>query len=188
MTLTPKATAVCAPGLIQIKRHFSVSAIVLIKMLRDSAMSNQKLFNRYHAVQEWSRVVAHRCLHWTGTLSWKREATLLLSVWMALVAGYLTAFNFASHAVQDLVNTCTARLEVEFENAEIDSLPETLPRSLCECVAHNLLDKNGLVLLAMVNKHLLEPMALEPVTQKDEEACINALWQPNDELAKRMSR
>jgi hypothetical protein len=174
--------------LIQIKRHFSVSAIVLINMLRDSAMSNHKLFNRYHAVQDWSRLAAHRCLHWTGMLSWKREATLLLSVSVALMAGYLMVLNFASHEVQDLVNTCTARLEVEFENAEIDSLPETLPRSLCECVAHNLLDKNGLVRLAMVNKHLLEPMALEPVTQKDEEACINALWQPNDELAKRMSR
>ncbi|MNR67375.1 hypothetical protein D3C85_1913300 [compost metagenome] len=54
-------------------------------------------------------------------------------------------------------------------------------------MAHHLVDKNGLVRLAMVNKHLLEPMALEPVTQKDEEACINALWQPHDELARRLS-
>jgi len=29
-------------------------------------------------------------------------------------------------------------------------------------------------------------MALEPVTENDEEACINTLWQPNVELAKRL--
>ncbi|MBZ9783665.1 hypothetical protein K9857_19225 [Pseudomonas sp. REP124] len=150
-------------------------------------MSNHKFFNRYHAVQDWSREVAHKCLYWTGFIHWKREATLLVSVSVALMAGYFVVFNFASHEVLELVNTCTARLEIEFEDAEIDSLPDTMPRSLCECVAHHLLDKNGLVRLAMVNIHLLEPIALEPVTQKDEEACINALWPPHDELARRMS-
>lgn len=142
-------------------------------------MSNHKLLSWYHAVQHWSKY-----LHWTGTLSWKREATLLLSVWMALVAGYLTAFNFASHAVQDLVDTCTARLVIEFENAEMESLPRALPRSLCECMAHSFLDKNGVVRLAMLNQHMLDPMALESVTEKDKEACINALWLSTFELAK----
>ena len=156
----------------------------MIKMVRDSVMSNHKLFSRCQAIQDWSKATAHRYLHRTGTLSWKREATLLLSVSMALMAGYSTVFNFASHAMRDLVDTCTLRLEIEFANAEIESLPEALPRSLCECVAHSLLDKNGMVRLAMLNKHLLDPMALEPVTGKDEEACINALWLPDIELAK----
>lgn len=147
-------------------------------------MSNHKLSSGYHAVQHWSREAAHKYLHWTGTLSWKREATLLLSVSMVLMAGYLTTFSFASHAVKDLVDTCAARLVIEFENAEMEPLPPALPRSLCECMAHSLLDKNGVVRLAMLNQHMLDPMALEPVTEKDKVACINALWLPTFELAK----
>lgn len=148
-------------------------------------MPYPKIFSRYHAVYEWSREAACKHLHWACTLPWKREATFLLSVSTALMVGYFTVFNFAAHAVRDLVDTCTTRLEVEFENAEMDFLPEVMPRSLCECVAHALLDKNGMLRLAMLNKHMLDPTDLEPVTEKDEEACINALWQPNVELAKR---
>ncbi|WP_458718377.1 hypothetical protein [Pseudomonas gregormendelii] len=141
-------------------------------------MSNHKLLSWYHAVQH-----SRKYLYWTGTISWRREATFLLSVWMVLIAGYLTAFYFASHAVQDLVDTCTASLVIEFENAEMSSLPQALPRSLCECMAHSLLDKNGMVRLALLNQHMLDPMALEPVTEKDKEACLNALWLPTFELA-----
>ncbi|MEB2517166.1 hypothetical protein SOP85_17190 [Pseudomonas sp. YuFO20] len=170
--------------MIQIKRLFSVDAILWIKTASDPVMSNHKLLSLYQSVQHGSREAAHKYLHWTGTLSWKREATLLLSVSMALMAGYLTAFNFASHAVQDLVDMCTARLVIEFENAEMESLPQALPRSLCECMAHSLLDKNGMVRLAMLNQHMLDPMALEPITEKDKEACISALGLPTFELAK----
>ena len=81
-------------------------------------MANHTLLSRYHAVRDWSREAVHQYLHWMGPLSWKGEATFLLSVSMALMAGYLTVFSFASHAVQDLVDACTVRLEVEFENAE----------------------------------------------------------------------
>ncbi|MBC2690304.1 MULTISPECIES: hypothetical protein [Pseudomonas] len=147
-------------------------------------MANHTLLSRYHAVRDWSREAVHQYLHWMGPLSWKGEATFLLSVSMALMAGYLTVFSFASHAVQDLVDACTVRLEVEFENAEMYALPKTLPRSLCECVTHSLLDKNGMVRLAMLNQHMLDPMALEPVTQQEEEACIKTLWLPHIELAK----
>lgn len=149
-------------------------------------MANNKLFSGYHAVQDWSRVAVHRYLHWTGTASWKREAAILLSGLVALMAGHLTIFLFASHTVQDLVGTCTARLEIEFESAGTDPLTIALARPLCECVAHSYLDKNGIVRLAMVSTHLLDSMALEPVTENDEEACINTLWQPNVELAKRL--
>ena len=38
----------------------------------------------------------------------------------------------------------------------------------------------------MVNRRMLDPLALEPVTEKDEEVCVNALWVPNVELAKRL--
>ncbi|MEX5686169.1 hypothetical protein [Pseudomonas silesiensis] len=176
-----------ASGLIQIKRHFSVGSIVLIKMARDPVMINNKLFGGYHAVQDWSRVAVHRYLHWTGTGSWRREATILLSVLVALMAGYITVFHFASHAVQDLVDTCTARLEIELENADTDPLTKALARPLCECVAHSFLDKNGIVRLAMVNMRMLDSMALDPVTEKDEVACISALWLPNVELAKRLT-
>lgn len=149
-------------------------------------MANNKLFSGYHTVQDWSRVAVHRYLHWTGTGSWKQEATILLSVLVSLMAGYLMVFYFASHAVQDLVSTCTARLEIEFENADTDPHTTALARPLCECVAHSFLDKNGIVRLAMFNMRMLDSMALEPVTEKDEEACINALWLPNVELAKRL--
>lgn len=124
---------------------------------------------------------------WPGTRSWKRKATILLSIPMALTAGYFTVSHFASLAAQDLADTCTARFEIELENANIDPLTRALPRSLCECLAHSLLDKNGVVRLAMVNGRLLDPLALEPVTEKDEDSCINALWVPSVELAKRLS-
>lgn len=150
-------------------------------------MSNHKLFSQYHAVQDWSRKAAHKYLRRTGPFSWKREATLLLSVSMALMLGYLMVFNFASQAVLEFVDSCTSSLQIEFESAEIHAVPKALPRSLCECVAHSLLDKNGLVRLAMFNRHLLDPMALEPVTDNEEEACIDALWRPDVELAKRVS-
>jgi hypothetical protein len=58
---------------------------------------------------------------------------------------------------------------------------------LCECLANSLLDKNGIARMAMVNWRLLDPLALEPVTEKDEDSCINALWVPSVELAKRLS-
>ena len=104
-------------------------------------MANNKLFGGYHPVQDRSRVAVHRYLHWTGTGSWRREATILLSVLVALMAGYFTVFHFASLAVQDLVDTCTARLEIELENANTDPLTKALARPLCECVAHSFLDK-----------------------------------------------
>jgi hypothetical protein len=53
-------------------------------------------------------------------------------------------------------------------------------------MARSFLDKNGIVRLAMLNSHLLDSMELDPVTEKDEEACISALWLPNVELAKRL--
>ena len=90
---------------------------------------------------------------------------------------------FAPHAVRDRADTCTERYELELENADIGPLPEALPRSLCECLASSLLDKNGIMRLALVDRGLLEPLALEPVTQKDASACIDALWVPNVELA-----
>ncbi|OOG15610.1 hypothetical protein BMS17_20345 [Pseudomonas sp. C9] len=149
-------------------------------------MTNNKLFSGYRAVQDWSRVAVHRCLHRMGTSSWKREAAILLSVLVVVMAGYLTVFHFASRAVQDLVGTCTARLESELENAGTDSLTKALARPLCECVAYSFLDKNGIVRLAMVSKRMFDPMDLEPVTEEDEEDCISALWLPNAELAKRL--
>lgn len=36
-------------------------------------MTSNKLFSGYQAVQDWSRVAVHRCLHRTGTSSWQRE-------------------------------------------------------------------------------------------------------------------
>lgn len=150
-------------------------------------MTKNKLFGGYHAVQDRSRVAVHRYLHWTGTGSWKQGATILLSGLVAVMAGHLTVFLSASHAVQDLVGTCTARLEIEIENVDTDPLTKALARPLCECVAHSFLDKNGIVRLAMVNMRMLDSMALDPVTEKDEEACISALWLPNVELAKRLT-
>jgi hypothetical protein len=139
-----------------------------------------------HAVQDWGRGALLGLLRRPGKSSWKREAIILVSIMVALTAGYLTVFRSASHAVQDLVNTCTARFEIELEPTDSDPLAKALPRSLCECLAHSLLDKNGIVRLAMVNRRMLDPLALEPVTEKDEEACVNALWVPNVELAKRL--
>lgn len=149
-------------------------------------MSNHKLLSWYHAVQHGGRDAAHKYLRWTGTGAWRREATLLLWALLALLVGYFTAFHFASQAVRDLVETCSARLEIQLQNADTDPLAKALARPLCECMARSFLDKNGIVRLAMVNTHLLDSMALEPVSENDEEACISALWLPNVELAKRL--
>ena len=149
-------------------------------------MSNHKLLRWYHAVQHGSRDAAHKYLQRTGPGSWRREAAILMSVLLAQLVGFFAAFHFASIAVQDLVETCTARLEIQLENADTDPLTKPLARPLCECMARSFLDKNGIVRLAMLNSHLLDLMELEPVTEKDEEACISALWLPNVELAKRL--
>lgn len=176
-----------APGLIQIKRLFSVGSIVLIKTASDPVMSNHRLSGWYHAVQQGSRDAAHRYLEWMGAGFWREETTILLSVLSALLVVYFTAFHFASQAVQDLVKTCTASLEIQLENADTDPLTTFLARPLCECMARSFLDKNGVVRLAMVNRHLLDSTDLEPVTEKDEEACVSALWLPNVELARHLS-
>lgn len=153
-------------------------------------MTDSKLVSSgVHADRGRGAVLGRLCR--PGNRSWKREATLLLSILvatlMALTAGYFAVSYFASQAAQDLADTCTARFEIELENADIDPLTRALPRSLCECLAHSLLDKNGIARLAMVNWRLFDPLALEPVTEKDEDSCINALWVPSVELAKRLS-
>jgi hypothetical protein len=152
-------------------------------------MTINKLISRVHAVQGWcrGRASALGYLRRAGTRPWKREAIILLSILLALTLGYLTAFHFAAHAVQDLVGTCSARFEVELENTDIEPLTEALPRSLCECLAQALLDKNGIVRLALVDLRRLDPLALEPVTEEDGAVCINTLWDPNIELAKRLA-
>jgi len=58
---------------------------------------------------------------------------------------------------------------------------------LCECQAQTLLNKNGVLRLALVDSHLLDPQTLEPVTEEDGKFCINALWKPGAELAKRLT-
>lgn len=146
---------------------------------------NKLVSNGLHVARGRGSVLG--LLRWPGRRSWKREATLLLSILVALTAGYFTASHFASQAAQNLADTCTARFEIELENADIDPLTRALPRSLCECLAHSLFQKNGIARLAMVNWRLLDPLALEPVTEKDEDVCINALWVPTVELAKRVS-
>lgn len=63
-------------------------------------------------------------LRWPGPRSWKREATFLVAILMGLTAGYFTVSHFASQAAQDLADRCTARFEIELENADIDSSQE----------------------------------------------------------------
>jgi hypothetical protein len=149
-------------------------------------MTDNKLVSSgVHVTQGRGTALGH--LHWPGPRSWKREATFLVAILMGLTAGYFTVSHFASQAAQDLADRCTARFEIELENADIDSITRALPQSLCECLANSLLDKNGIARMAMVNWRLLDPLALEPVTEKDEDSCINALWVPSVELAKRLS-
>ena len=142
-----------------------------------------------HRFLSWhvSRDTAHRYLQVTGIAFWSRELIILLSALSALLLVYFTAFYFASQAVKELVQTCTASLEIQLENADTDPRTKALARPLCECMARSFLDKNGIVRFAMVDRHLLDSMALEPVTEKDEEACISALWQSNSELARYLS-
>ena len=150
-------------------------------------MTNNKFISGVLAVQHWGRGTVLRWLRRPGTKSWTREASILMSIVLVLTVGYLTAFRYASYTVQDLVSTCTARFEIELEGADIDPLEEALPRSLCECLAQTLLDKNGIVRLAMVNRHWFDPQSLEPVTEAEEAFCINALWVPDSGLATRLA-
>ncbi|MET0845777.1 MAG: hypothetical protein ABWY46_06255 [Pseudomonas sp.] len=174
--------------MIKIKRRSPIGAILLLKGVRGPVMRDKKLISSgVPMARGRGRGAVLGFLRGAGTRSWKREATLLLALLVTLTAGYLTVSHFAFQAVDDLAGTCTARFEIELENADIDPLTKALPRSLCECLALSLLDKNGMVRLAMVNRRMLDPLALEPVTEKDEEACINALWGPDVELARRLS-
>jgi hypothetical protein len=142
-----------------------------------------------HMVQDWwrDRGATLGNLRRPGKSPWKREAIFLLSISLALMASYLTAVHFASHALSEMVNVCSARFEIELENADIKLPKEALPRSLCECLAYSFLDKNGVVRLALVDNHLLDPQVLEPVTEEDGEVCIDALWEPDAGLAKRLT-
>jgi len=83
-------------------------------------MKNNKLFSGVHAAQNGGAGAVLGFLHWPGISSWKRKATILLSIVVAMTAGYLTVFHFASYAVQDLVGMCTTRFEIELENADVD--------------------------------------------------------------------
>jgi|UPI00068E659F hypothetical protein len=118
----------------------------------------------------------------SGASVWRREAITLLATLAMLVMGYFVTLHFASRAVQSLINTCTAQLEIEFEIAEIDYPQRASPRALCQCVAQALLEKNGLVSLALVGGLGLDPINLEPVTEEDSQQCIDALWLPDIEL------
>ncbi|WCM48508.1 hypothetical protein OH720_15855 [Pseudomonas sp. WJP1] len=142
-----------------------------------------------HVVRGWwrDRGAAFENLRRPGKRPWKREVVFLLLISLALTTCYFTAYHFTSHALKELVNACSTRFEVELENADIEPPIKALPRSLCECMAHVLLDKNGTVRLALVDSRMLDPQALEPVTEEDGEACINALWKPDAELAKRLT-
>lgn len=82
-------------------------------------MAYDKLISGVHAVGHWGRGTVLRLLRWPGTRSWKREATILMSILLTLTVGYLTAFRYASYTVQDLVGTCTARLEIELEGSDM---------------------------------------------------------------------
>jgi hypothetical protein len=142
-----------------------------------------------HALQGWwrSRGAPTGNLRRPGKRLWKRDAIFLLMISLALPAGYFTAYHFAAHTLRELVNSCSARFEIELEKAEIEPPIEALSRSLCECQAQALLDKNGVVRLALVDSHLMDPQTLEPLTEADGEVCINALWKPYAELAKRLT-
>ncbi|WP_085696130.1 hypothetical protein [Pseudomonas sp. B26(2017)] len=140
------------------------------------------------AVQGWrrSRGATAGNLRRPGKRHWIRDATHLLIILLLLPVGYFTAYHFAAHTLRELVNVCTARFEVEFEQAEVEPPLEVLSRSLCECQAKALLKKNGVVRLALVDSHLLAPQSLEPVTEQDAEACINALWKHDAEWTGRL--
>ncbi|WP_223434240.1 MULTISPECIES: hypothetical protein [unclassified Pseudomonas] len=142
-----------------------------------------------HVVQGWwrDRGATLGTLRRTGKSPWKREAIFLLLISLVLATCYFTAYYFTSRALKEMVNACSARFEIELENAEVEPSIKALPRFLCECVARSFLDKNGVVRLALVDSHLLDPQVLEPVTEEDGEVCINALWEPNTGLAKRLT-
>lgn len=142
-----------------------------------------------HAVQGWwrSRGATTGNLRRPGKRPGKRDAIYLLMISLALPAGYFTAYHFAAHTLRDLVESCSARFEIELEKAEIEPPIQALSRSLCECQAQTLLNKNGVLRLALVDSHLLDPQTLEPVTEEDGKFCINALWKPDAELAKRLT-
>ncbi|NUU36909.1 hypothetical protein [Pseudomonas sp. C2B4] len=141
-------------------------------------MSINKLIG-IHVVQGWwrGRGATLGKLRRPGKGQWKREAIFLLLILLALTTFYFAAYHIASHALKELVNTCSARFEIELENADIEPPMAALPQSLCECLAQTFLDKNGVVRLALVDSRLLDPLALEPVTEEDGDACINALWE-----------
>lgn len=140
-----------------------------------------------HTVQGWwrSKVATTGNLRLLSKRLWRHDAIFLVLISLVLMAGYFTAYHFAAHALRELVNACSARFVIELEEAEIETPIEALSRSLCECEARTLLNKNGVVRLALVDRHLLDPQTLEPVTEEDGEVCINALWAPRAEVAKR---
>ncbi|MGY4494742.1 hypothetical protein [Pseudomonas sp. TE3610] len=110
--------------------------------------------------------------------SWLREGLILLSIPLTLVIGYASVFHFAAHAMTQLVTDCTARLEAELFSADLVPTDSTVSADLCNCLARTLLDKNGILRLALVDVHRYDPMALQPLTDVEEGACVDQWWRP----------
>ncbi|MDU9025752.1 hypothetical protein NHG95_20935 [Pseudomonas corrugata] len=148
-------------------------------------MAVKRFVNVISALRGFWRGRVQLLLHFrSGARQWRREAVLLLATLAVLVTVCFVTLHFASRAVQTLISTCTTRLEIEFELAEIEYPESASPRALCQCLAHALLEKNGVVPLALVEGLSFDPLNLKPVTEEDSQHCIDALWFPDIEPVK----
>jgi hypothetical protein len=147
-------------------------------------MTFKRFADATHAARGFWRGWVGLLHHFPDIRIWGREAIMLFATLAILATGYFVTLHFASGAVQTLISTCTTRLEIEFEIAEIDYPERASPRALCQCLAHALVEKNGIVALALVDGLSFDPLNLEPVTEEESQRCIDALWFPDIELAR----
>jgi hypothetical protein len=120
-----------------------------------------------------------------GIRAWRHELLVLALIAAATVAGYAFVVHSAARAMENLTQSCAARFEIELQRADNPPPPRVLLNAMCRCLAQALAERNSAWQLALVQQGWRDLQALEPVTEDDEMMCVDAIVEPEVELAER---
>ena len=129
-----------------------------------------------------SKIKARRVLR---IRTWRHELLVLALIVAATFAGYAFVVYSAARAMDNLTQGCAARFEIELQHDDSSLPPRVLLNAMCRCLAQALADRNGVWQLALVQQGWRDLRALEPVTEDDEMMCVDAIIEPEVELAER---
>lgn len=117
--------------------------------------------------------------------TWRHELLVLALIVAVTFAGYAFIVHSAALAMETLTQSCAARFEIELQSEDNPPPPPVLLNAMCRCLAQALAERNSVWQLALVQQGWRDLRALEPVTEDDEMMCVDAIIEPEVELAKR---